>query len=350
MSSLAEKHVAVIPFPAISHARPLANLVLKLAAETPRVHFSFLADPGHNDVLSDHSSADAPPANVKVFGTITWPWVNHMPGKSRDKMLQLFLEEGPKNFEAAIGAAEQAVGVKASCLLTDAFYTFACMIAEKMQVKWVPLVVCSPYFVSAYVHYDQIRKCLLDAAAHEEVSSQPDRRTVLEGIPGLSRMRVEDLPDGPAVFTIDSHVLSSSEELALVRTFCEFRSVLPRAAAVVMSSFEEVNSKDLLEDLRSRFKELLLAGSLTASLTPPPPHDSAGSGCLQWLNRQKHRSVAYISFGSVNSPPPEEMSALADALEASKTPYLWSLKDELKSSLPLGVPRSLKTLADLISS
>ncbi|KAK4768538.1 hypothetical protein SAY87_003679 [Trapa incisa] len=80
MSSLAENLVAVIPFPATSHARPLANLVLKLAAEAPRVHFSFLADPGYNDVLSGHSSADAPPANVKVFGAITWPWVNPMPG------------------------------------------------------------------------------------------------------------------------------------------------------------------------------------------------------------------------------------------------------------------------------
>ena len=57
---------------------------------------------------------------------------------------------------------------------------------------------------------------------------------------------------------------------------------------------------------------------------------------LPWLDKQKPTSVAYISFGIVAAVPPNEFVALAEALEASGVPFLWSLKDNFKQILPNG--------------
>ncbi|KAF9615917.1 hypothetical protein IFM89_027163 [Coptis chinensis] len=59
-------------------------------------------------------------------------------------------------------------------------------------------------------------------------------------------------------------------------------------------------------------------------------------GCLPWLDSQKSASVAYVSFGTSATPPPHELAALAEGLEASGIPFLWSLKDRVKVHLPEG--------------
>ena len=46
--------------------------------------------------------------------------------------------------------------------------------------------------------------------------------------------------------------------------------------------------------------------------------------------------MAYVSFGTVVTPPPHEIVAVAEALEASGFPFLWSLKEHLKDLLPRG--------------
>ncbi|OWM84537.1 hypothetical protein CDL15_Pgr000977 [Punica granatum] len=314
MSLLPEKHIAVLPFIGASHFQPLVNLVLKLAAAAPRVLFSLLIATGDKHLLS---CSDLP-VNVKLYEAISSPWLSPPPGESRKEKMQQFLEGAPRTYEMAIAVAEETAGVKVSCLLTDVFFTFASTLAEKKQVKWIALWVSSPQVLSAYAYSDVI----IQKFRHdEEARSQPER--TLEGIPGLSRMRIKDLPEALQHTYLD-------DMYTLFRVFRELGTVLPRADAILVISYDEVTPEPLVANLKSKFQELLLVGSLTASFTPPL-HDSGSNktGCLAWLDKQKHQSVAYISFGTVVGLPPEELFILAEALEASRTPYLWSLKDHL---------------------
>ncbi|OWM84532.1 hypothetical protein CDL15_Pgr000972 [Punica granatum] len=321
MSLLPEKHIAVLPFIGASHFQPLVNLVLKLAAAAPRALFSLLIATGDKRLLS---CSDLP-VNVKLYEAISSPWLSPPPGKSRKEKMQQFLEGAPRTYEMAIAVAEEAAGVKVSCLMTDVFFTFASMFAEKMQAKWIALWVAAPHGLSAYVYSDFIiQKYLRD----DEARSQPDR--TLEGIPGLSRMHVKDLPEALQGTYLDDMFI-------LYRIFREIGRVLPQADAVLLNSHEEVTDADLVADLKSKFQKLLLVGSLTVSFAPPPlDSESDRTGCLSWLDEQKPRTVAYICFGSVVDLPPEEMFILAEALETSRTPYLWSLKDPMKVHLPPG--------------
>ncbi|KAJ6986401.1 Anthocyanidin 3-O-glucosyltransferase [Populus alba x Populus x berolinensis] len=73
-------------------------------------------------------------------------------------------------------------------------------------------------------------------------------------------------------------------------------------------------------------------------MPPPslPPSTEDTTGCLSWLDSQKSKTVAYISFGTVANIPQSEIEELTEALEASRIPFLWSLRDNIKDCLPNG--------------
>ncbi|KAJ6763809.1 GLYCOSYLTRANSFERASE [Salix purpurea] len=87
---------------------------------------------------------------------------------------------------------------------------------------------------------------------------------------------------------------------------------LPRAAAVFINSFEELDP-GITECLKSKLKRFLNIGPSNLISAPSPVADT--SGCITWLDKQKLASVAYVSFGSVATPPPHELVAVAEALE-----------------------------------
>lgn len=143
-------------------------------------------------------------------------------------------------------------------------------------------------------------------------------------IPGMSKIQIRDLPEG---------VLFGNLESLFSQMLHNMGRMLPRAAAVLMNSFEELDPT-IVSDLNSKFNNILCIGPFNLVSPPPPVPDTYG--CMAWLDKQKPASVAYISFGSVATPPPHELVALAEALEASKVPFLWSLKDHSKVHLPNG--------------
>lgn len=90
-----------------------------------------------------------------------------------------------------------------------------------------------------------------------------------------------------------------------------------------------------MNELKSRFQNFLNVGPFP--LTCPPRFSAADEyGCLEWLDKHQAASVAYISFGSMMTPPPHELAALAEALEATGFPFLWSFRGHAKENLPKG--------------
>ncbi|TYG87288.1 hypothetical protein ES288_A13G202300v1 [Gossypium darwinii] len=83
-----------------------------------------------------------------------------------------------------------------------------------------------------------------------------------------------------------------------------------------MSEDDERQQSPPTTDLKSKFKQYLNVGPFI--LATPPPSAPDPYGCLTWLAKQKPATVVYISFGSVVTPPPNELVALAEAVEASQ--------------------------------
>lgn len=146
----------------------------------------------------------------------------------------------------------------------------------------------------------------------------------LNFIPGMSNVHIRDLPDG---------IIFGNLESVFSRMLHQMGQMLPEAAAVFINSFEELDPV-ITKDLKSKFKHFLSVGPFI--LATPPPSVPDPYGCLAWLDKQKPATVAYISFGSVATPSPNELVALAEALEDSNVPFIWSLREKLKVYLPDG--------------
>ncbi|KAB1224452.1 Anthocyanidin 3-O-glucosyltransferase 2 [Morella rubra] len=322
-----DQHVAVLAFPFGCHPWLLLNLAGRLACAAPKVRFSFFNTPKSNRQLFSTSQATSP-QNLKPYDVADEVPEGHVltPGNPLEEF-ELFLKAARESFRKGMDMAVAETGRKISCLLTDAFLVFACETARDMHIKWVPFWVPAPYCLSAHIYTDLIRDTYSNASEAQNSGIEPIDKA-LEIVPGLSKMRFRDLPQEVLPGDSSSSLFSS--------TLYRIGGVLPQAAAVIMNSCQELNPATLTDDLKSKFQDLLYVGFLTLTLPfPPLPHSDA-TGCLPWLDEKKTTSVAYISFGTVAAVPPHEFVALAEALEASGVPFLWSLRDNFKENLPTG--------------
>ncbi|GAV89279.1 UDPGT domain-containing protein [Cephalotus follicularis] len=316
------RHVAVLAFPFATHAAPLLALVRRISKAAPAVKFSFFSTAQSNAANFARSHDDENEA-IKPYNVHDGlPEVYVFKGNPHEPV-SYFLEATPGNFRSAMEAAVAETGLEITCLMTDAFYWFAAEMAEAMGVPWVPLWTAGPRALFVHVDAPVIRQHMGINVEHGLFAAPEDR--TLDFLEDFATTRVADLPDG---------IISGCTETPMLQMLDRVGVMIPRATAVAMNSFEELDPT-VINILKSRFKKLLNVGPfiLTSPSSAAIPDEH---GCLQWLDKQKPASVAYISFGSVITPPPNEVEALADAMEASGFPFLWSFRGNAEEKLPKG--------------
>ncbi|KAJ7979495.1 UDP-glycosyltransferase [Quillaja saponaria] len=326
--ALSGQHVAVFAFPFGTHVIPLLRMVQRIAAAAPEVIFSFFSTAQSNEsVFSRQIENNLGFKNIRPYNVFDGLPEGYVPSGNHTEPVALFLKAMPENFKSAMEIAVAESGRKISSFLTDAFYWFAAEMAEEMHVKWVPLWTAAPHSLLVHVDTDIIREKISSVGA-------PKNRS-LNFIPGFSAVSVADLPEG-VVADIESPFATMIYKMGLM---------LPHATAVAINSFEEVDPV-IVNELKLKFKRFLNVGPFP--LTSPPPLISDEHGCLEWLDKYETASVAYISFGSVITPPPHELGALAEALEECKFPFLWSFRGKPEEKLPTGFLERTKTYGKIV--
>ncbi|OVA20940.1 UDP-glucuronosyl/UDP-glucosyltransferase [Macleaya cordata] len=325
-------HVAVLAFPYGTHAIPLLNLVRRLAIAAPNITFSFFSTSKSNSSIFGSSSkpnflnrffgpksAFNIPSNVKAYDVedgVPVGFTGHPMAE-----MEIFLKSMGGNFKQSIDTVLAGPdGKKISCVISDSFLSFAGDMAEELGVPWISLWTAGPCSLSTHYYTDLIRESIPlgpDGIAGRE--EEP-----IDFIPGLSVIRIKDLQEGIIFGNLESEFSQMLHRMG---------HMLPRATAVAMNAFEELDLP-ILDDLKSKFQNCLTVGPFT--FTSPTPSNLDAHGCFPWLDSQKPTSVAYVSFGTVTTPPPQELVALAEGLEESGVPFLWSLKDQMKVHLPNG--------------
>ncbi|XP_027916749.1 anthocyanidin 3-O-glucosyltransferase 7-like [Vigna unguiculata] len=307
------KHIAVIAFPFGSHLKPLLNLVLKLAQAAPHSSFSFIGTHKSNAILFPGSHI---PNNIKPYTISDGIPEGHVLSNNPTEKIDLFLKTGPHNLHKGIQLAEADTEKRVTCIIADAFVTSSLLVAQTLDVPWIALWLPNSCSLSLYFYTDLIRHHCANHAA----------KTTLDFLPGLSKIRVEDIPQ--------DLVVVGEKESVFTRTLVSLGKVLPQAKAVVMNCFEELDPPLFVQDMRSKLQSLLYVVPFPSPLLPLSDKDS--SGCLSWLDTKSARSVVYVCFGTVVAPPPDELVAVAEALVESGFPFLWSLKEALMGGLPSG--------------
>ncbi|XP_042488269.1 anthocyanidin 3-O-glucosyltransferase 7-like [Macadamia integrifolia] len=128
----------------------------------------------------------------------------------------------------------------------------------------------------------------------------------------MSSITLRDVQDG---------IILGNLESTLSCMLYRMGQMLPRATAVLINTYEEVNPT-IIKELKSKLQNCLSVAPFT--LDYPPQSNTDTTGCLSWLDKQKSSSVVYISFGIIWALASHELGALAEGLEASGTPFLWS--------------------------
>ncbi|OEL22036.1 UDP-glycosyltransferase 74D1 [Dichanthelium oligosanthes] len=65
-------------------------------------------------------------------------------------------------------------------------------------------------------------------------------------------------------------------------------------------------------------------------------HTPMAAECKAWLDAQQVQSVLYVSFGSMASLGPDQMSEIAEGLYSSGKPFLWVVRATETAKLPKG--------------
>ncbi|BAF18948.1 anthocyanidin 3-O-glucosyltransferase [Oryza sativa Japonica Group] len=314
-------HVAVVTFPFSSHAAVLLSFARALAAASPASTFSFLSTAASFAHLRKTAAAgDLLPGNMRFVEVADGAPPPDAPPPRR---MAVFMEaaEAGGVVEAGLEAARAAAGgVAVSCVVGDAFVWMAADAAAKVGARWVPVWTGASSALVAHLRTDALRDDVGDEAA-----SRADE--LLTSHPGLESYRIRDLPDG---------VVSGDLNYVINLLLHRMAQRLPRAAtAVALNTFPGLDPPTVTAALTAVLPTCLPLGPYHL-LATAPANDDDPNGCLAWLDRHAPRTVAYVSFGTVASPRPDELRELAAGLEASGAPFLWSLREDSWPLLPPG--------------
>ncbi|KAL5054502.1 hypothetical protein RYX36_035184 [Vicia faba] len=331
MSNINEnKHIAVFSLPFSSHPLPLLNLTIKLAHQLPNCYFSFIGTAKNNQTLFSKTKT---PINIKHYN------VNHGIPENHQLLhgseLNLYLQTGQENFQKGIDLAVLETKTPITCIIADAFVTPTFDLAKTLNVPWIPVWIPMSCSLSVHFHGKEIRQ-------HCTVN---DGNKTLDFLPGLSVLRVEDLPHDPLM-------TDTEKETALTKALESLSTILPQAKAVIVSFFEELDLPLFVQDMRSKLQLMLYVPLFNLKPKTQVNDEIDESGCISFLEVQKAKSlkVVYIGFGNtVIEPPKHEIVAIAEALEESGYPFIWSLKENLRSHLPNGFLERTKTRSKVLS-
>nr|ABW79917.1 anthocyanidin 3-O-glucosyltransferase [Ipomoea nil] len=328
-----ECHVAVLAFPFATHAAPLLSLVEQLSAAFPSARFSFFNNHDSNSGLFRGRNPAA--GKVKAYDV----WDGTVAGEALVTHEE-FIMAMPGNYVKAIAEAEAETGTKFGCFLTDAFLWFGGdLAAERGGVPWIALWTAGACSISAHLYTDFVRS--LAAATPTANGNGLDQK--LKVIPGMSELSIGEMP---------GEILAKDLQAPFPGMIYNMALKLPGANAVVLNSFQNLEPT-VTDDLRSKLQKVFNIGPMIlrqAAATPKPPIISDDHNCLPWLDSLPPASppAVYLSFGSGLTPPPDEIVALAEALEAKRAPFLWSLKTHGVKHLPEGFLERTKEFGKIV--
>lgn len=321
-----QPHIAVLNFPFSTHASSILSIIKRLAISAPYALFTFFSTPQSNKALFSTAQQRHLPSNIKPYDVSDGVPEGHVFSGKGQEDIELFMNAADANFRKAVQAAVAETGRPLTCLITDAFIWFAAEMAQDWNnVPWIPCWTAGPYSLSAHLYTDIIR---------DKIGTQNQNQQLIHVIPGMNQIRVADLPEGVVFGDLDSVFSVMLHQMG---------RHLPKGAAVFINSFEELDP-ELTNHLKTKFnKKFLSVGPFKLlQVSDQQPSFAADLddkyGCLAWLDKRKKQpaSVAYVSFGTVATPSPNEIVAIAEALEAGKVPFVWSLSHNSQANLPNG--------------
>ncbi|XP_037451349.1 cyanohydrin beta-glucosyltransferase-like [Triticum dicoccoides] len=204
-----------------------------------------------------------------------------------------------------------------TCVVADTVMTFAAMEAREAGVPDVGFFTASACGLMGYFQYGELIKRGLVPLPLQAEAAGDAMATPLHWVPGMSHMRLKDMP---------SFCHTTDPDDPMVAATLEQMQTALGSKAVVLNTLYELE-KEVVDGLAAFFPPLYTVGPLAL-----PEAASAGmdisvwqedAQCLAWLDKKKASSVVYVNFGSMHVMPAAQLREFALGLASCGFPFLW---------------------------
>lgn len=317
--SSSSRYVVLFPFPAQGHLNPFLDFARKLTSRIPDILIKIISTPDNIQKLSSRFLAyptiefvELPPFNENAENT------DSLSSLSAVAKFYHSSESLKPSFILLISQLIQFNGGNPPiCIISDMFLGFTVEVAHSFGSRHVPLYTSGPYAMSIY---------------NSIWTHLPHRHTPTAD--------VLTLPGLPPNFTIHHTQLSQN----MIKAASSYTQDSPPTFAARQAEFCKNsdaslwNTVDLLEKYWLQHWKNASGRPVWAigPLLPTSSNENERGGkipgmspreCAQWLSLHPAKSVLYVSFGSQNSIPVDQMMVFAKGLEKSEQRFIWVLRN-----------------------
>nr|AIE12486.1 UGT16 [Panax ginseng] len=305
----AVNHVVAMPYPGRGHINPMMNLCHSLALRSKETLFTVVITEEWFGFIGSQSKPD----NIKfatIPNVIPYEHVRAADMVTFIKAVQTKMEEP---FEQLLNGLEPPVKL----IISDTSLQWTVLLGNRRNIPVASFWIMSASVFSIVYHFE-----LLVQNNHFPVNLSERGNELVDYIPGLSALRIRDLP----------HVFTKKDENT--NRLLDAFSLVRRAQYLLFASVYDLES-EVIDALRP------IVGIPIFSVGPNIPFfqlqsnslgatniDSNNSYCSKWLDTKSPGSVLYISNGSFLSVSSAQMDEIAAGLKESGVPFLWVAQGE----------------------
>ncbi|CAH8267672.1 unnamed protein product [Arabidopsis lyrata] len=296
----AKRRIVLVPVPAQGHVTPMMQLGKALNLKG----FSITVVEGQFNKVSSSSQ------NFPGFEFVTIP--KSLPESVLERLGPIeFLIELNKTSEASfkdcIAQLLLQQGNDIACIIYDEFMYFSGAAAKEFKI---------PSFIfSTSSAINQVSRCVLSKLSAEKFLVDMEDPEVQEKlVENLHPLRYKDLPTS-GVGPLD-RLFELCREIVNKRT----------ASAVIINTVKCLESSPLTRLQHELGIPVYALGPLHITVSAASGLLEEDRSCIEWLNKQKPRSVIYISLGSIVQMETKEVLEMAWGLSNSNQPFLWVIR------------------------
>ncbi|GKV18657.1 hypothetical protein SLEP1_g29007 [Rubroshorea leprosula] len=325
-------HAVCVPFPAQGHVTPLMQLAKLLHYRG--FHITFVnTEFNHRRFIRSRGTDAVHGLPDFCFETIP----DGLPPSDRDATQDVppLCDSTRKNclvpFLELLGKLNSQVP-PVTCVVSDGITGFGVRAAEALGIPAVQLWTASACGFMGYLQYSELSKRGIVPFEDESYLIDGSLETPLDWVPGMSNMRLRDIPS--FIRTTDPN------DIMFDFLGSEAQNCL-KSQVIAFNTFDELEH-EVLEAIAPKSPPVYTIGplSLLSRHLPKTKFKSLSSSlwkedfdCIKWLNGKAENSVVYVNYGSITVMSEEHLKEFAWGLANSKYAFLWILRSDVVTGL-----------------
>ncbi|XP_010514991.1 PREDICTED: UDP-glycosyltransferase 76E6-like [Camelina sativa] len=301
----AKRRIVLVPIPAQGHVTPMLQLGKALYSKG----FSITVVEGHFNQVS--SSSQHFPGFQFVTLKESLPESEFQRLGGIEFMIKLN-KTSEASFKDCIAQLLLQQGSDIACIIYDEFMYFCGAAAKAFNL---PSIIFTTTSATNYVS-----RCVRSKLnADKFLVDMEDPEMQEQVVENLYPLRYKDLPT------------SGLGPLDRLFEFCREVANKRTASAAIINTVSCLESSSLSWLEQNIGIPMYPIGPLHMTTFPPSSLLDEDRSCIEWLKKQKPRSVIYISLGSIFDMGTKEVSEMAWGLCDGNQPFLWVIRDGSES-------------------